>query len=376
MLLIRKARETDCNGCTARRCAGPGYRQEAAFPHVSTGFLEYPTSRIEGSRYLRHLWRPRKEQGIRYLSPLTLLANVAATVWHSKGYKAGNILMANRTVESMWRWNRQGFLPIVSDASSCTLGLKQEVLDYLTPENRDRQRHLTIYDSITWAHEKLLPNLKVKHRVRSATLHETCSMHTLGIDTTLRKIASELAETVFYPWTSTCCAFAGDRGLLHEELTRSATKDEASEVTAQKLDLYLCANRTCEVGIEHATHAPYESFYLRVGGVDTCVRRPRTPNRRELMEAHVKSITCGLPRLAHEALQERMETDRATCDHVVSLALSQCLGEPTFQVEGRFSLLKARVMKAVPEGTGFKAAASHFEQSCPLQRGKVPSLFE
>jgi D-lactate dehydrogenase len=48
--------------------------------------------------------------------------------------------------------------------------------------------------------------------------------------------------------------------LLHEELTRSATRDEAQEVTQRDLNLYLCANRTCEVGMEHATRAPYESF--------------------------------------------------------------------------------------------------------------------
>jgi D-lactate dehydrogenase len=192
--------------------------------------------------------------------PPDVVGNCCATVWHSKGYNAGNILMANRVVDSMWRWSQQGSLPIVSDASSCTLGLKQEVLDYLTPENRDRHRHLTIYDSITWADEKLLPNLKVKQKARSATLHPTCSMHTLGVDTTLRKIAGELAEKPFYPLTSTCCAFAGDRGLLHEELTRSATREEAGEVAGKNLDLYLCANRTCEVGMEHATRAPYESF--------------------------------------------------------------------------------------------------------------------
>jgi D-lactate dehydrogenase len=192
--------------------------------------------------------------------PPDVAGNCCATVWHSKGYNAGNILMANRVVESMWRWSREGTLPIVSDASSCTLGLKQEVLDYLTPENRDRHKHLTIYDSITWADEKLIPKLKVKQKARSATLHPTCSMHTLGVDTTLRKIAAGLAERPFYPLTSMCCAFAGDRGLLHEELTRSATREEANEVSGRKLDLYLCANRTCEVGMEHATHAPYESF--------------------------------------------------------------------------------------------------------------------
>jgi D-lactate dehydrogenase len=130
----------------------------------------------------------------------------------------------------------------------------------VTPENRDRHKHLTIYDSIAWADEKLLPNLKVKRKARSATLHPTCSMHTLGVDKTLRKIAVELAEKPFYPLNSTCCAFAGDRGLLHEELNISATREEAGEVAAKNLDLYLCANRTCEVGMEHATQAPYESF--------------------------------------------------------------------------------------------------------------------
>jgi D-lactate dehydrogenase len=85
-------------------------------------------------------------------------------------------------------------------------------------------------------------------------------MHTLGNDTTLRRIAAQLADKPFYPLTSTCCAFAGDRGLLHEELTRSATHDEAWEVMHQDLDLYICANRTCEVGMQHATGVPYESF--------------------------------------------------------------------------------------------------------------------
>jgi hypothetical protein len=49
-------------------------------------------------------------------------------------------------------------------------------------------------------------------------------------------------------------------GLLHEELTKSATREEASEVMRGNHELYLCANRACEVGMEHATRAPYESF--------------------------------------------------------------------------------------------------------------------
>jgi phenylpyruvate tautomerase PptA (4-oxalocrotonate tautomerase family) len=50
--------------------------------------------------------------------PLDVVGNCCATIWHSKGYNTGNILMANRVVESMWRWTKEGALPIVCDASS------------------------------------------------------------------------------------------------------------------------------------------------------------------------------------------------------------------------------------------------------------------
>ena len=38
--------------------------------------------------------------------PPDVVGNCCATVWHSKGYNAGNILMANRVVENMWRWSK------------------------------------------------------------------------------------------------------------------------------------------------------------------------------------------------------------------------------------------------------------------------------
>jgi hypothetical protein len=60
---------------------------------------------------------------------------------------------------------------------------------------------------------------------------------------------------------------AGDCGLLYEELTRSATREEAGEVAGKNLDLYLCVNRTCEVGMEHAAHAPCESFVYALDGL-------------------------------------------------------------------------------------------------------------
>jgi D-lactate dehydrogenase len=196
--------------------------------------------------------------------PPDVVGNCCATIWHSKGYNDGNTLMANRVTESMWRWSQNGTIPIVCDASSCTLGLTHEVLAYLTPENRDRHRRLKIYDSLTWIDEQLMPGLSVTKKAQTATAHVTCSMRTLGIDATLQKITNQLTEEPFFPLGGTCCAFAGDRGLLHEELTRSATQEEAAELRGRDIELYLSANRTCEVGMEHATNEPYESIVFAV----------------------------------------------------------------------------------------------------------------
>ncbi|TSI12213.1 hypothetical protein [Brevibacterium aurantiacum] len=54
-----------------------------------------------------------------------------------------------------------------------------------------------------------------------------------------------------------CCAFAGDRGMLHPELTASATKDEAAEVESIGADVHASTNRTCEIGMTRATGKPY-----------------------------------------------------------------------------------------------------------------------
>ena len=54
-----------------------------------------------------------------------------------------------------------------------------------------------------------------------------------------------------------CCAFAGDRGMLHPELTASATEAEAADVKAMRATAHASCNRTCELGMTRATGEPY-----------------------------------------------------------------------------------------------------------------------
>jgi D-lactate dehydrogenase len=208
-----------------------------------------------GARAGRPVWIPDGRDGV--------VGTCCATIWHSKGYEDGNVLMANRIVAAAWRWTDGGRLPLVVDASSCTLGIARETTGYLTEENLSRHQRMRVVDSLEWARE-LLPRLPVVRRVGSAVVHPTCSMRHLGDDGVLAELAGAFADEVVVPDSAGCCAFAGDRGMLHKELTASATAEEAREVRSRAFDLHLSANRMCEVGMDHATGRSYRSVLLEL----------------------------------------------------------------------------------------------------------------
>lgn len=56
--------------------------------------------------------------------------------------------MANKIVEKMWEWTEGAKLPIVCDVSSCTFGLTDEILPYLTLQNSERHGQLKIINSV------------------------------------------------------------------------------------------------------------------------------------------------------------------------------------------------------------------------------------
>jgi len=188
--------------------------------------------------------------------PADVAGHCCAVPWGSKGYRDGHAWMANKIVESLWRWTEGGQLTAVIDASSCTHGVTSELGTVLTDENAERHAKLEIIDATDWAHDRLLPRLDVS-KAGAVVVHPTCSGRHLGMDRRLRKLCVELAEDVFVPPSAACCGFAGDRGFLHPELTASATQEEAVEVKGRAFDAHVSTNRTCEIGMERATDRPY-----------------------------------------------------------------------------------------------------------------------
>jgi D-lactate dehydrogenase len=185
-----------------------------------------------------------------------------ATPWSSKGYQRGQRFMARRTAHALLRWSEGGRLPVVIDASSCTHGLLEDVTACLDPDDRARYEQLEIIDSIAWAHDRLLPKLRISGKVGSAAVHPTCSTRHLGLESKLNLVASALAEEVIVPSGTTCCGMAGDRGWLHPELPASALRDVRRELDGREFDAHLCSNRTCEAALHAVTGRPYSSLIL------------------------------------------------------------------------------------------------------------------
>ncbi|GHH88728.1 oxidoreductase [Streptomyces sulfonofaciens] len=218
-----------------------------------------------------------RRAGLPVWLPDDMAGSCCATIWHSKGYVDGNTLMGNRIIERAWEWTDHGRLPLVVDASSCTLGIAKEIVPYLTEENLERHRQLTVIDSIVWASDHLLPALSVTSRIGSAVIHPTCSMRHLGVVDNLREVAEACADGVTLPVWAECCGFAGDRGMLHKELPQAASAHEAAEVLERDYDSYVSANRTCEVGMEYTTGKPFHSVLIDLERATREIPAPAAP---------------------------------------------------------------------------------------------------
>ncbi|HEY5879634.1 MAG TPA: FAD-linked oxidase C-terminal domain-containing protein, partial [Nakamurella sp.] len=193
--------------------------------------------------------------GVAVTYPRDLPSLCCGTPWKSKGLKDGYRVMVRKVLPRLWEASRQGELPVVCDASSCTEGLRHMLESELA---EGHFQGLRIVDATAFVAEHVLPGLDIRRRKTSMALHPTCSSTQMGLNDTLRSVAEAVADSVTVPDAWGCCAFAGDRGLLHPELTASATKGEALEIRQGTFDSYTSCNRTCELGLTRATGHEYQ----------------------------------------------------------------------------------------------------------------------
>ena len=180
--------------------------------------------------------------------PEDIASLCCGTPWKSKGLLAGYESMSSQTRKALIKGASAQGIPVVSDSTSCTDGLADLV---------KKEGGIEIVDALAFISEKVLPVLKVQKKISSLALHPTCSGVQLGLNAAMHEIASAISDEVVIPENWACCGYAGDRGMLHPELTQSATRAEAREITARTFEKYASSNRPCEIGLSDATGQIY-----------------------------------------------------------------------------------------------------------------------
>lgn len=185
--------------------------------------------------------------GVSVYVPQGIESMCCGTPWTSKGYADGHDLMAQRVLDEVAAALPGKNLPVISDASSCTEGFAHTLEGH----------GYTVVDLLAFTSQHLLDKLPEGRKIASLTLHPTCSSTQMGLNPDLEKLARAAADTVNVPVNWGCCAYAGDRGMLHPELTASATAAEAAEVRELDAQAHASCNRTCELGMTRATGKDY-----------------------------------------------------------------------------------------------------------------------
>jgi D-lactate dehydrogenase len=202
----------------------------------------------DGSRGVREAFLALCDRaGVQVIIPEGIGAMCCGTPWTSKGLPGGHQAMARKVMPALLRASGGGRIPVISDGASCTEGFGAMA----------RDTALDVIDVVDFADRVLLPRLRVTRKLESVALHPTCSSEHLGVSEPMRRIAEAVSGEAVIPDDWGCCAFAGDRGMLHPELTASATRAEAAALGDRTFTAYASVNRTCEIGMTRATGKPY-----------------------------------------------------------------------------------------------------------------------
>ena len=217
-------------------CVGSMFGPEPGYPGVTAALLALC-----------------ERAGVEVTVPDGIADTCCGTPFASKGITQAHAQMRERMETWLWRATDRARLPVVVDAASCTEGL----IGLLDRVESGYGTPIKVIDAIEFTRDTLVPRLPEPTRLPSLTVHPTCSTTRLGLTPTLLAIAGAVADRVEVPADWGCCGFAGDRGLLHPELTASATATQAAQVRDLDGTAHASANRTCEIGMTRATGQTY-----------------------------------------------------------------------------------------------------------------------
>ena len=216
-----------CSG----RIFGSNHANEPALPEVVMELL------------IRAGYAPRLPEGFDKLCCGQMLA--------SKGMAEEATEMADAVTAALLKAadnGHGGYYPVIMDASSCSVRMQTHLAG-----------RLPLYDFHEFAHDALLPRLRITRKPGPVALHINCSVRRSASDAKLRRLIQACTEEVVEPAGVTCCGFAGDRGFIVPELNVHALR-KIHEALPSNCHEGVSTNRTCEIGLTAETGRPYHSI--------------------------------------------------------------------------------------------------------------------
>ena len=222
------------------RIFGANASDEAALPEVVMDVL------------VRAGYAPRLPEGFDKLCCGQMLA--------SKGMAEEADAMAEAVTQALLKAaddGQGGYYPVIMDASTCSVRM-QKIL----------AGRLPLFDFHEFAHDALLPRLRLVRKAGPVALHINCSVRRSASDAKLRKLVEACVEHIVEPAGVSCCGFGGDRGFVVPELNAHALR-KVHEALPANCHEGVSTNRTCEIGLTAETGRAYRSVaYL----IEECSR--------------------------------------------------------------------------------------------------------
>lgn len=161
----------------------------------------------------------------------------------------GQFAVATQKQRELEQWlldvSNNGEIPILSDTSPCSLTLQGKLDD-----------RLSIFDSVDFLHDKVLPKLNITPRTEPVALHITCSASQLGQADKLKQLLKACSNNVVIPEGISCCGVAGDKGFVLPELNASALSGLKQQVS--ECSQGVSTSRTCEIGLSRHSGIEYQ----------------------------------------------------------------------------------------------------------------------
>ncbi|MBX7185508.1 MAG: FAD-binding oxidoreductase [Vicinamibacteria bacterium] len=233
------------------RPSGRGSRDVVYFPSCVSRIFgslpgELPLSTMEAT--LRCL----EAAGYRVTIPENIDSLCCGLAFSSKSQQEAADASMTATLAALAGPSRGGEIPVVTDASPCTLAFSERAA-----------KGLRVFDFVQfWSREVLSRGDAPKGVLEGrAILHPTCSLIKLGAVDDLKAVAAAHSAEPVIPLRAACCGFAGNQGFVHPEITEGATRAEAEDVHALETPGATAYStcRTCELGMSRATSMSYTS---------------------------------------------------------------------------------------------------------------------